>query len=90
MKVGLYSITYSGTWYNSPPLDVFEFMHKAKEIGYDGIEIDLKRPHGFPLDIDDRKREAIRELADELALEIAAMAANNNFASPIPENAKLS
>ena len=50
MKVGLYSITYLGLWYRGEALTLPELIRKAKEFGYDGIEIDGKRPHGNPLD----------------------------------------
>ena len=44
MKVGLYSISCSGTWFNDrPALTVEEFIDTAKKYGYDGVEIDLKR-----------------------------------------------
>jgi len=86
IKVGLYSITYSGTWYKGKHLTIKDMIRKAKAMGYDGIEIDLKRPHGFPLDLDQKSRSEIRKLAESEGLEIPAVAANNNFASPIPEH----
>jgi len=86
IKVGLYSITYSGTWYKGKHLTIKDMIRKAKALGYDGIEIDLKRPHGFPLDLDGKARAEIRELAESEGIEIPAVAVNNNFASPIPEH----
>ena len=64
MKVGLYSITYSGTWYKGEFLSIKEMIRKAKALGYEGVEIDLKRPHGFPLDLDEKARTEIREFAE--------------------------
>lgn len=86
IKVGLYSITYLGAWYKGGHLTLKDFIRKAKALGYDGIEIDLKRPHGFPLDLDEKSRTEIRKLAASEGLEIPAVASNNNFASPIPEH----
>ena len=86
IKVGLYSITYLGAWYKGGHLTIKDFIRKAKALGYDGIEIDLKRPHGFPLDLDEKSRTEIRKLAESEGLEIPAVASNNNFASPIPEH----
>ena len=86
IKVGLYSITYLGAWYKGGHLTIKDFIRKAKALGYDGIEIDLKRPHGFPLDLDEKSRTEIRKLAASEGLEIPAVASNNNFASPIPEH----
>ena len=86
IKVGLYSITYSGIWYKGRHLTIKDFILKAKALGYDGIEIDLKRPHGFPLDLTEKSRTEIRKFAESEGIEIPAVAANNNFASPIPEH----
>ena len=86
IKVGLYSITYLGAWYKGGHLTLKDFIRKAKALGYDGIEIDLKRPHGFPLDLDEKSRTEIRKLAESEGLEIPAVASNNSFASPIPEH----
>jgi len=86
VKVGLYSITYLGIWYNGPPLTVKDFVHKAKELGFDGIELDGKRPHANPLDLDQRARDEIREECEKLGLEIPAFSANNDFSSPVPEH----
>ena len=86
MKVGLYSISCSGTWFNDrPALTVEEFFETAKQYGYDGVEIDLKRPHGSPIDLDEKRCGQIREYADKLGLELCGVAANNNFTSPVQE-----
>lgn len=86
MKVGLYSISYSGTWYNDrPALTVEEVIDKAKDYGYDGVEIDLKRPHGSPIDLDAQRCAEIRAYAQSKGIEICGVAANNNFSSPVAE-----
>ncbi|MBN1400181.1 MAG: sugar phosphate isomerase/epimerase [Anaerolineae bacterium] len=85
MKVGLYSITYLGIWYDGPALTWREFLRQAKALGYDGVEFDGKRPHANPMDLDAPTRDAIRNEADRLGLEIAALASNNDFSSPVPE-----
>jgi len=87
MKVGLYSVSCSGTWYNdTPALTLEEFIDLAKECGYDGVEIDLKRPHGSPIDLDMKRCKEIKEYAAKQGLEICGAAANNNFTSPVPEH----
>ncbi|MGE5495602.1 MAG: sugar phosphate isomerase/epimerase family protein [Burkholderiales bacterium] len=86
MKVGLYSISCSGTWFNDrPALTVEEFVDTAKKYGYDGVEIDLKRPHGSPLDLDSKRCREIKAYVKGKGLEMAGVAANNNFVSPVPE-----
>ena len=51
MKLGLYTITYLGLWYQGPALTIEEAILRARRYGYDGLEIDGKRPHGNPLDL---------------------------------------
>jgi sugar phosphate isomerase/epimerase len=86
VKVGLYSITYLGVWYRGNALTIDELIDRAKAYGYAGVEIDGKRPHGNPLDLSAARRADIRRKADRAGLEIFAVAANNDFSSPIPEH----
>ncbi len=86
MKIGLYSISCSGVWFNDrPALTVEEFVDTAKKYGYDGVEIDLKRPHGSPIDLNSNRCKEIRDYVKSSGLEMSAVAANNNFASIVPE-----
>ena len=86
MKIGLYSISYLGVWYDGPALSFEEVVKRAKDYGYAGIELDGKRPHGNPMDLDARTRDKMREILDRAGLEIPCVAANNDFSSPIPEH----
>ena len=86
MKIGLYSITYLGIWYDGPALTWKEVLQRAKDLGYDGVEFDGKRPHANPMDWDPRTRDAVRNEAARLGLEIPAIASNNDFSSPVPEH----
>ena len=63
LKIGLYSITYLGVWYNGPGLSHFELIDRARRFGYDGIEIDGKRPHGNPLDMPTSRCREVRQKA---------------------------
>ncbi len=85
MKIGLYSITYLGCWYRGEALTLPELIRQAREFGYDGIEIDGKRPHGNPLDWPTHRCTSLRSLADGEGIEIHAVAANNDFSNPVPE-----
>jgi sugar phosphate isomerase/epimerase len=85
MMLGLYSVTYMGLWYDGPALPFEEVARRARDAGYEGIELDGKRPHGNPMDLDRRTREAMRNLLERKGLEIPCVAANNDFSSPIPE-----
>jgi sugar phosphate isomerase/epimerase len=86
MKIGLYSITYLGIWYRGRALTIEELIERAKRFGYDGVEIDGKRPHGNPLDLPRARCLEVRAKARDAGVEIYAVAANNDFASPVPEH----
>lgn len=86
IKIGLYSITYGGVWYRGGALSVEQVIERAKRFGYEGVEIDGKRPHGNPLDMPKTRCRQLRKMAADLGLEIYAVAGNNDFSSPIPEH----
>ncbi len=85
MKIGLYSITYLGCWYRGEALTLPELIRTAKKFGFDGVEIDGKRPHGNPLDWPKNKCQELRQIADKEGIEILGVAANNDFSNPVPE-----
>jgi len=86
MKVGLYSITFLGIWYQGEALPLEEFIRRAKQYGYDGVELDGKRPHANPLDMPTERCRELQRIADGEGIEIFGVAANNDFSSPIPEH----
>jgi sugar phosphate isomerase/epimerase len=86
IKLGLYSISYGGIWYKGKALSFDELCRVAKEYGFEGIELDNKRPMGNPMDLDQRKREEMHNSLIKYGLEIPCVAANNDFSSPIPEH----
>jgi sugar phosphate isomerase/epimerase len=86
IKVGLYSITFLGAWYRGEGLALEQVVRKTREYGYDGVEIDGKRPHGNPNDWPTKRCKELRSLADGEGIEIYAVAGNNDFSSPICEH----
>jgi len=86
MKVGLYSITFLGIWYQGRGLTIEEVIERAKRYGYDGVELDGKRPHANPLDLPTSRCRELRRIADGEGIEVFGVAANNDFSSPIPEH----
>jgi Sugar phosphate isomerases/epimerases len=85
MKIGLYSITYLGAWYRGRALTLEELIERARQYGYDGVEIDGKRPHGNPLDLPRSRCLDLQKRAHDRGVEIYAVAADNDFSSPVPE-----
>ena len=90
MKVSLHSVSYSGTVTpDQASLSLEQFMRRAKTLGYDGVTLGAKRPHALPLDLTAPQRKALRELAEELGLEIVCLAGYNDFADPVDFNRQL-
>ena len=85
MKVGLYSITYLGIWYRGGALSLRDFIVQTRRLGYSGVEIDGKRPHGNPMDLSAGERREIRAITAGEGLDMVAVASNNDFTSPVPE-----
>jgi sugar phosphate isomerase/epimerase len=85
IKVGLYSITFLGLWYQGKELTLEQVIEKAKEYGYDGVEVDGKRPHGNPADWPAKRCKQLRSVAEGEGIEIYGVAGNNDFSSPVCE-----
>jgi sugar phosphate isomerase/epimerase len=86
MKVGLYTISFAGVWYEGPALALEEIFKRAGDMGFDGVEIGARRPHASPMDLDGTARERMRQQAGKAGLEIPAVASYNGFASPVLED----
>lgn len=85
MKVGLYGITLLGVWFRGKAATLEEQIKTAKKFGYDGVEIEGKRPHGNPIDWPTKRCKELRTVADNEGIPIYGVAANNDFSSPMPE-----
>ncbi len=81
VKTCLHSVSYAGVWRGQAVLTVDEFLVKAKELGYDGVEIMCKRPHLSPLDYDEAARQRLRARIDQLGLKLVALAAYTDFSA---------
>jgi sugar phosphate isomerase/epimerase len=86
MKISLYTITLNGGYYGGPAVPLLDIFPKAKKWGYDGIEIEGKRPHGYPPDLSPKDRELIKKTAADNGLVISAISAYNDFSSPVEEH----
>lgn len=63
MKFGLLSVTYSGLFYAGPALSVEQQIRKARDLGFDGLALETKRPVASPLDLSAADRARIRAVA---------------------------
>ena len=88
MKVGLYSITYLGLWYRGEALPLPALISRAKQYGYDGIEIDGKRPHGNPLDWPTPHCRELRAASAEISKKYNGLGGWGQFSLfPMPQRA---
>jgi sugar phosphate isomerase/epimerase len=84
MKLGIYSVTYRGVWYQGPALDVFSLLRLAKQQGWEGVELDTERPHAAPMDLGPDDRRRLRDLSGELQMPIPVVSPNCDLSSPVP------
>lgn len=85
-KLGLYSVTYAGLWYDGPALSIKEFVDKAASFHVQGIELDCRAPHATPYLLRERDRKEIKDYIAKKDLQLCALAANNDFSSPVTEH----
>jgi sugar phosphate isomerase/epimerase len=85
MKFGLLSVTYSGLFYDGPALSVEQQIHKAKELGFDGLAIETKRPVASPIDLRAADRARIKAVAADQGIALCAIESMSNFTSRLME-----
>lgn len=85
MKLALLTVSYSGLFYDGPALTLVEQVRKARQLGFDGLSIEAKRPVASPLDLTKEDRRAIRAAAAAEGVALCAVESLSNFASPIME-----
>ena len=80
MKLALHSVSYSGTWGGQTKLPLRDFIRKAAELGYEGVEFAAKRPHASPLDLDKRARTLLRKHVEDAGMEVCALGSYHDWA----------
>jgi len=85
MKFAFLTVTYSGQFYDGPALTVVDQIRKARQLGFDGLSIETKRPVASPLDLAKSDREAIRAAAAAEGITLCAVESLSDFASPVME-----
>jgi sugar phosphate isomerase/epimerase len=85
MKFGLLTVSYAGLFYDGEALSLEQQIHKARELGFDGLAIETKRPVASPIDLTTADRRRIKEVAEGEGIELCAIESMSNFASRISE-----
>jgi len=85
MKFSLFTVTYAGLFYDGKALSIEQQIHKAKELGFDGLAIETKRPVAFPPDLSKADRARIKTVAAGEGIELVAIESLSNFCSNLME-----
>jgi sugar phosphate isomerase/epimerase len=85
MKFAFLTVSYSGQFYDGPPLTLIAQIRKARALGFDGVSIEAKRPVASPLDLTKQDRNDIRAAAVAEGIALCAVESMSNFASPLME-----
>ncbi len=80
MKFALLTVTYGGLFYKGPALSLEQQIYKAKELGFDALAIETKRPVASPLDLSKADRNRIKNLATDEGVPLCAIESMSNFA----------
>jgi sugar phosphate isomerase/epimerase len=80
MKFALLSVTYGGLFYKGQALSLEQQIHRAKEIGFDALAIETKRPVASPLDLNKSDRSRIKKMAADEGIVLCAVESMSNFA----------
>jgi sugar phosphate isomerase/epimerase len=86
MKLGLLTVTYSGLFYAGRALSVEEQIRKARELGFDGLSIETKRPVASPLDLAPADRTRIKAVAADEGIALCALESVSNFTGRLMED----
>jgi sugar phosphate isomerase/epimerase len=81
MKFALLSVSYAGLFYAGKPLSIEQQVYKAKQLGFDGLAIETKRPVACPLDVSKSDRARIKALAADQGIALCAIESMSNFTS---------
>jgi sugar phosphate isomerase/epimerase len=81
MKIGLHSVSYSGTWGGQAFLSLEQFIEKAANLGFETVELAAKRPHASPLEMPKSRRKEIAAMLQEYGLELSCLASYHDFST---------
>ncbi len=80
MKFALLTVTYGGLFYKGNALSLEQQIYKAKELGFDALAIETKRPVASPLDLTKAYRSRIKSIAADENIALCAVESMSNFA----------
>lgn len=78
-KLALHSVSYAGVWPGQAALSLDDFIEHAADLGYGGVMLMAKRGHASLLDLDAKRRCALRERLQRRGLALAGIAGYTDF-----------
>lgn len=85
MKFALLTVSYSGLFYDGPALSLEQQILRARELGFDALAIETKRPVAFPLDLGTTDRSRVKAVAADQGIALCAVESMSNFAGRLME-----
>jgi sugar phosphate isomerase/epimerase len=85
MKFALLTVSYSGLFYDGKALSLEQQIYKVKELGFEALSIETKRPVASPLDLSKADRARIKEVAAAEGIALCAVESMSNFTSRFME-----
>jgi len=86
MKFALLTVTYGGLFYKGEALSLEQQIYKAKELGFDALAIETKRPVASPLDLTRSDRDRIKKISADQNIPLCAIECMSNFAGRYMED----
>src|SRR5262249_43069432 len=86
MKFALLTVSYSGLFYAGDALTVEQQIVRARQLGFDAIAIETKRPVASPIDLSKADRTRIRSVAADQAVALCAIESLSNFTGRLMED----
>jgi len=74
MKLALHGITYAGLFYEGGSLTIEQVIARAKQFGYNAVEVFAARPVCSPFDFDTNQAEKLRRYAEAQGIEFCTVA----------------
>lgn len=81
IKSCLHSVSYAGVWRGQAVLTVDEFLVKARDLGFEGVEIMCKKPHLSPVDYDAAARRRLCAKIEDLGLKLVILGGYTDFSA---------
>ncbi|HET9487946.1 MAG TPA: sugar phosphate isomerase/epimerase family protein, partial [Chryseosolibacter sp.] len=79
MKFALLTVSYGGLFYSGKALSLEEQIKKAKDLGFDALAIETKRPVASPIDLKKTDRARIKSMALDEGIALCALESMSNF-----------